>query len=412
MVNSAKLGRFDQSFAVKMIRDFFLLLLLVGVIELGARFGMALYDFHGDNEQETQQVANRLAADVREIMVNSGGPVAARTLYPILRDNLEARGFEIAIEPSEATIASIKEVFDFTPRGIQPDWPEGINNSASIAIRAEDFCLGCHTQAKVGDQLGTIEVRSYLSKSLEEWWAEVRLSGIMGLVKIVLDTTLLFFLLRTRLEPVLSLRAAVGGLAKGGSDLSFRAPVKSADEFGELASDLNRFLDRLTHILEDLRAVLARVAALNQRLELVHQEMTEGFKGISENLALATGEAFSDPAERSFLSGEWLAAVKSSQRLALEVVENTDTRAEMEKHLDIFFGLMEDGVSEIQKLGKNAHIKGNSLVALSLDVHNFGRYMGEMAIFEEKMQAIAETGQGLLDRLIGETEDEGQTEKV
>lgn len=31
-------GRFDQSFAVRMIRDFFLLLLIVVLAELGARF--------------------------------------------------------------------------------------------------------------------------------------------------------------------------------------------------------------------------------------------------------------------------------------------------------------------------------------------------------------------------------------
>ncbi len=35
------------------------------------------------------------------------------------------------------------------------------------------------------------------------------------------------------------------------------------------------------------------------------------------------------------------------------------------------------------------------------DVRAFGHFMGEMAILEEKMQAIAETGQSLVNRLMG-----------
>ncbi len=45
MDKTAKLGRFDQSFIVKMITDFFILLLVVGVLELGVRFFLVLYDF-------------------------------------------------------------------------------------------------------------------------------------------------------------------------------------------------------------------------------------------------------------------------------------------------------------------------------------------------------------------------------
>ncbi|MCH8863701.1 MAG: HAMP domain-containing protein [Proteobacteria bacterium] len=61
--------------------------------------------------------------------------------------------------------------------------------------------------------------------------------------------------------------------------MSFRAPVKSADEFGELASDLNRFLDRLNQILEDLGDVLAR----------------------------ATNKAVTGAAHEPLLSADWLA---------------------------------------------------------------------------------------------------------
>ncbi len=400
MVDIAKLGRFDQSFVVKMIKDFFLLLLIVGFIEMGIRFAVVLYDFYEVETEKTRQAADRLASDVRGIMVNSGGPVAARTLYPILEDNHSARGFEIAIEPSAVTVSSIEDAFDYTPRGISANWSEGENHSYSIAVRAEEFCLSCHTQARAGDVLGTVTVRRYLSTNLEAWWKEVRLSGMMGLLKIVLDTTLLFFLLRARLEPVISLRTVVAGLAKGGSDLSFRAPVKSADEFGELASDLNRFLDRLTHILDDLRAVLARVAELNQRLETIHERMTGGFRDIGENLTSATREAFSALSQDSRLSSEWLTSVQAAVRETLAAVNNKNGRRALEQHLKVLCKLLTDGADEAGQFKQNYIKAGDPLITLTSDVRTFGQFMGELAILEEQMQAIAETGNRLLDRLI------------
>ena len=113
MDKTAKLGRFDQSFIVKMITDFFILLLVVGVLELGVRFFIVLYDFYSIQVEATQLAADQLAADIRKIMINQGGPVAARTLYPILTKNHDARGLKIAIEPSRKTINSIKQGFDF-----------------------------------------------------------------------------------------------------------------------------------------------------------------------------------------------------------------------------------------------------------------------------------------------------------
>ncbi|MCH8861365.1 MAG: HAMP domain-containing protein [Proteobacteria bacterium] len=397
---SEKLGRFDQSFVVKLIKDFFLLLVLVGTIEMGVRFALTLYDFYGAERETTRIAAERLASDVRKMMVNSGGPVAARTLYPILRKNYQARGLVIAIEPSEVTVTSIEDIYDFTPKGIPPDWPEGEHHAFTVTIEADEFCLSCHTQARVGDALGSVTIRSYLSSSLDGWWQELRLSGIMSLFKIILDTTLLFFLLRVRLEPVLSLRSVVSRLAKGGSDISHRAPIKSADEFGELASDLNRFLDRLALILEDLRSVLGRVAALNHRLEEVHIQMAAGFKAISDGLATAIQEAFRRKDREPVLSPEWLDAIKSTRGLALHALKGGPAEAGLGQDLEGFFDQLEQAVDMAGRLFERKDAAESALLELSGDVRAFSRFMGEMAILEDRMQAIAETGQGLVDRLI------------
>ncbi|MEE8197253.1 MAG: hypothetical protein V3T69_08765, partial [Acidiferrobacterales bacterium] len=70
-----KIERFDDSFAIHMIRDFFLVLLGVIVLELGIRFLVVLYEFHSHEKENAQITAERLAADVKSIMLNRGGPV-------------------------------------------------------------------------------------------------------------------------------------------------------------------------------------------------------------------------------------------------------------------------------------------------------------------------------------------------
>ncbi len=402
----AKLGRFDQSFIVKMITDFFVLLLVVGLLELGLRFFLVLYDFYSIQTQTTQIAADRLAADVRNIMVNRGGPVAARTLYPILKANHDARGLKIAIEPSSQTLDSIKQVYDFTPRGIPPDWPPGRHHSVSIIVRAQQICLSCHTQAKVGEPLGTITVRSYLSESLKLWWTEVRLSGVLGLLKIVVDSILLFFLLRIRMEPLLTLRSVVSRLSRAGNDLSLRAPIKSSDEFGELASDLNLFLDRLNLILDDLGGVIEQVAALDKQLERVQRQSRDGFEEISKGLAEAARLISAAKRREPLLSAEWLATVKTARMAAREALGASAQNRKLLKPLDRIFDQLEDAGKAARRIQSGAERSGKSLSGLSGDVRAFSRVIGEMAVLEEKMKSISTAGRNLVERLVIRDEEE------
>jgi hypothetical protein len=53
---------------------------------------------------QVQAAADELAENVRSIMRNEGGPVAARTVYPILEQNWSDLGYCIAITPSPVTV--------------------------------------------------------------------------------------------------------------------------------------------------------------------------------------------------------------------------------------------------------------------------------------------------------------------
>ena len=77
-----------------------------------------------------------------------------------------------------------------------------------------------------------------------------------------------------------------------------RAQVRTADEFGGLAQDLNHFLDRITQVVSDLDRILAEVLEVMPRIQV--QALYGGFfaqaKKGDEDLE-AIGER---------MTGEWL----------------------------------------------------------------------------------------------------------
>ena len=97
-------SRFEQSFMFHMIRDFFLLLLAVAAVELAIRYAALRWDFNRQEPARVDRAAQQLANDVKSIMLNSGGPNAAQTVYPILNRNYEDLGLSIAVLPSAVTV--------------------------------------------------------------------------------------------------------------------------------------------------------------------------------------------------------------------------------------------------------------------------------------------------------------------
>ncbi len=289
MAKAIKLSSpFEQSFMFHMIRDFFLLLLLVATIEMGIRYALVRYQFASTEQARVDQAAQQLSNDVKSIMLNSGGPLAAQTVYPILKRNYDDLGLSIAVIPSDVTVESMKQSFKIDVQGLQPIWKDGPHLESAVTLTAEQFCLNCHVKAKVGDVLGTVKVGSYLDRKETAWWTEVKLTAGSLSLKILVHTILLFFLLKARMEPLLSLRSTVSRLARGLVDLSPRAKVNGADEFGELAQDLNHFLDRINVVVTDLDQILNKVVDASGRLSSLNRDLEQTIDGLRETSSRST----------------------------------------------------------------------------------------------------------------------------
>jgi methyl-accepting chemotaxis protein len=392
------IGRFEQSFMFHMIRDFFLLLLAVAAIELAIRYAALRWDFSQQEPARVDQAAQRLANDVKSIMLNAGGPTAAQTVYPILDRNYEGLGLSIAVLPAPITVDSMKATRNMDAKGLPAHWPVGEHQQAEVMLSAEQYCLGCHVKAQVGEVLGTVQVRSYLARKEALWWQEVRLTAAALSLKILVHTIVLFFLLKVRMEPLLALRSTVSGLARGVMDLSPRAAVNTADEFGELAQDLNHFLDRVVLIVSDLDKILSEVVAVGARLGALNRHLERQLDGLRD----ASLQALGSGAQRS-LDTQLLAAHESG---AFAVVLQTLDRLAQAGALPADAPLLRE---QLERLRSSFTLVAQALKAASAPVVMgeaqaaeylaFGQSLRDMALLEATMQTVAESGQRVLQRL-------------
>ncbi|MEQ8903279.1 MAG: methyl-accepting chemotaxis protein [Roseovarius sp.] len=393
--NSPLIGRFDQSFLIHMIRDFFVILVAVTVLEFTLKAALVYYKFRVSGPERTQEVAEGIADNVRSIMRNEGGPVAARTVYAILRRNWDDLGYRIAITPAPVTIRSIEEGFDFTPEGIpQGDWPDATHNLGHVAITAEPFCLACHTEADVGDVLGEVTVRRDLATDFTQWAEDMRLTGLLSLCKIVLHSFLLFLILRARLEPLLGLRAVVSNLARAYGGLTHRAEIRTADEFGVLARDLNLFLDRVCRLMEELDEVLARVVSVNADIVKIQSDLRDRIDSLTGRIRRLERSAMLSAKAEPRLSQAWFDAARRA-------VADLEARRADPREEDIG-GIVEDLRAVVTNA--EAQIETSERVFADLgelgdESENLKRAMAEMIRLEERMEGIVETGSVLVQRI-------------
>lgn len=393
---------FEQSFMFHMIRDFFLLLVLVAVVELGIRYASLRYDFSRQEPVRVSEAAEKLANDVKAIMLNSAGPMAAQTVYPILNRNYEDLGLSIAILPSAVTVESMKVSFRTDVQGLRPNWREGPHQASSADLRAEQFCLGCHVKAKVGDVLGTVSVRSYLDRKEDAWWREVRITAGALSIKILMHTIVLFMLLKVRMAPLLELRATVSELARGVIDLSPRADVNTADEFGELAQDLNHFLDRIGSVVKDLDRILGEVVSVGTRLGTLNRDLEQKVDGMRDTSLRSLGDDAQRSLDAQLVTARESGAYEALDRTLAQAVDALE-RTGVEPALG---QAMRDQLSRLrQSFAVVSGVLGQGLPpvriaeAQSDEYRNFAQSLREMALLEASMQNVAESGRLVLQRL-------------
>ena len=394
-------GFFERSFMFRMIRDFFLLLVIVAILELGLRYVAILYEFKNNEPSRVQEIADKLSNDIRSIMLNAGGPTAARTIYPIIDKNYNDLGFLVAVEPSQITVDSIMVSQNMEAFGLQQLWPSGHHTEAKVDISAEQYCLGCHIKAKVGDILGTVTVRSYFDRKLDVWLEEVEVAAGVLSMNILIHTLVLFLLLKIRMQPLLNLRSTVSNLARGLVDISPRTNTNSEDEFGELATDLNHFLDRITLVVRDLDNILGEVLSVGDRLNVLTKQLNSQCLEMRGVLFPVDREGENGTKKLELVAAREAGAVGSIKGTALALTNKNGSKAKnLNEEFSLLLSQLENAFTElhsgVRDMAESEKKRGKNLDRYDL----FLNALKEMALLEATMQRVAKNGRETLRRIV------------
>jgi len=166
---------------------------------------------------------------------------------------------------------------------------------ATAVIRNEPSCSngGCHSQAEVQSVLGVLDIVYPLTKIDQEIRNSTLTIITLALGFVIAVALLVTFLVnRVVYLPLLDLEAGAGRLAEG--DLEQAIPVRSQDEFGQLAASFNSMTEALRKSRSELqewgRTLEDKVAEATHDLQLAQAEAARGEKLASVGL-LAAGIA-------------------------------------------------------------------------------------------------------------------------
>lgn len=200
---------------------------------------------------------------------------------------------------------------------------------------------------------------------------------------------------------MLSLRATTASLAKGVMDLSPRAKVNSADEFGELASDLNLFLDRVKLLVHDLDQILGEVMSVGDRLGTLSRGLEQQLDDMRESSSHADTEESRRSVTNQIVAAREAGAFEVLMKTLDEVIAARFTNAAEAEQLRLnllrlkkSFLTVTEAVSASAPLPATAPSEMSQFLAISQSLR-------EMTVLEGSMQKVAESGQRLIDRLQG-----------
>ena len=222
---------------------------------------------------------------------------------------------------------------------------------------------------------------------------------MVGMVNILLHTVVLYILLSARMVPVLALRDAVGLLAKAGSGLTVRADVLSRDEFGQLARDINLFVDRVAQITEDILRILTSFQDLNDRLNRIHADLDGKTVKLHDKVDNAVKLILKEGEQLGIMSREWEQTVDAISALLADLSARGGLTEDTRDRFGQAVAAWREVVNQTRTSGVRRETVTVCLVEVSRDLGEVSHLVSDMAVLEERMTAVAREGETLLKRL-------------
>ena len=159
------------------------------------------------------------------------------------------------------------------------------SNYYSISIPIKDFSGKIVAYAILGKKLNDIQSVIDESKS-----ALIKQLLVIVLVDVLMLLVLISIISKFVVKPLEELNIMVDDLASGEGDLTKRIDVKSNDEIGKIASNINLFMEKLHNIISNLQSTMTHaeniVLGINQNSSNVAKSVNTQTQLISKNKEL------------------------------------------------------------------------------------------------------------------------------
>lgn len=146
---------------------------------------------------------------------------------------------------------AVKSVFK-SKKGLNEESTEGDHTLRLLRpLIATPECLSCHSNSKEGDVLGVMNL-SYSLEELDNDVASMSQSVVTMMLISALITILMVLIALKNIvsNPLQALLDRVSDLASGDRDLTARVGIKSEDEIGQVAKNINIFIDKIHEMMK------------------------------------------------------------------------------------------------------------------------------------------------------------------
>lgn len=265
--------------------------LLFSFMGLGAIYWYLTTTFHDFSNETAKRSLNMLSESIFQTLTGSmlaGDPaVVVETIAKAEKiDGIAA----LKVEKSQYVIDLLAPTEKFTQDTMirevfktkQPQIFENTNGKHTIRLLqpliAEERCTACHTNVKVGDVLGVMD----LVISLEKNDAEINktqtiLLIALSVVVIAFISVMNVFFGREVLTPLEGLRSRIGALVSGDKDLTKRLEVVKKDEFADAATAVNNFVSMVQETVNEVKK-------LGHQNSMIATTITDATKIISDGV--------------------------------------------------------------------------------------------------------------------------------
>ena len=251
------------------------------------------HTLHGLSNDTTKKSLQMLSKSIFQTMTGSMMMGDPHVVEDALERAKKIKGIEsLNIIKSQATIEiyAPKEKYTTSPilldvlnnkdvKMIEKDIDEHHTIEMIQPMVAEERCLACHYNAKVGDSLGVMS----LVVSLDENDADIEVTNMrllisMSIASIVFLILALTFFVREIFTPLKTLKNRISELVSGDKDLTKRLAYVEFNEFGDTAVAVNNFVEMIQETVNEIKQLDRQNTSISSEIEESSRAISGGTK--------------------------------------------------------------------------------------------------------------------------------------